>query len=181
MVNDCYQDNSIPEPDHYYDLCPTIGIDGKFGKIAPGYFIMPEYFEYACVIFPESTWQNNELAITEKALKCFYTGSLPFPIGGANVNQLYNDIGFYTAWNLLPDNLKQFDQITDHVTRYQQAVVAVDWLNSNYAVFKSDQARSLINQNQYNFLICACDNISIKQLHDLIKTKLNIDFNSKIQ
>jgi hypothetical protein len=180
-VNDCYQDNSIPEPDHYYDLCPKIGIDGKFGKIAPGYFIMSEYFEYACVIFPESTWQNNELAITEKALKCFYTGSLPFPIGGANVNQLYNDIGFYTAWNLLPDNLKQFDQITDHVTRYQQAVVAVDWLNSNYAVFKSDQARSLINQNQYNFLICACDNISIKQLHDLIKTKLNIDFNSKIQ
>jgi hypothetical protein len=180
-VNDCYRDNSIPEPDHYYDLCSTIGIDGKFGEINPGYFIMPEYFEYACVIFPESTWQNNELAITEKALKCFYTGSLPFPIGGANVNQLYNDIGFYTAWNLLPDDLKQFDQITDHVIRYQQAVVAIDWLNYNYAVFKSDQARSLINQNQYNFLICACDNSSIKQWHDLIKTKLNIDFNSKIQ
>ena len=180
-ANEKYQDISIPQPDQYYDSSPTIGIDGKFGSIPPGYFVMPEYFEYSCVIFPESAWQNNELAITEKALKCFYAGSLPFPIGGSNLNQLYNDIGFYTAWNLLPDTFKDFDQIADHAVRYQQAVAAIEWLNSNRSIFKSDWAISIIDQNRSNFLTCVCDNISVKQLYNLIMTKLNIDINNKIQ
>jgi hypothetical protein len=179
-VNEKYQDTSIPQPDQYHDSSPTIGIDGKFGNIPTGYFIMPEYFEYSCVIFPETNWQNNELAVTEKALKCFYAGSLPFPVGGSNINQLYNDLGFYTAWNLLPDTLKDFDQVTDHAVRYQLAVVAVNWLNSNRSVFNSNQFKSLIDQNRSNFLNCACEYNSIKRLHDLIKTKLNIDFSNKI-
>lgn len=179
-VNVQFQDNSIPEPDQYYDNSPKIGIDGKFGSVPPGYFIMSEYFEYSCVIFPESNWQNNELAITEKALKCFYAGSLPFPIGGSNINQYYNDIGFYTAWNLLPDNLKQFDQMSDHAARYQQAVDAVDWLNSNRSVFKSDRALSMINQNRSNFLTCECDIISVKKLDNIMQPFLNIDISGKI-
>ena len=179
-VNAQFRDNSIPQPDQYYNNNVKIGIDKKFGEVPPGYFIMPAYFEYPCIIFPESTWQNDELAITEKALKCFYAGSLPFPIGGSNINQLYNDIGFYTAWNLLPDNLKQFDQNLDHATRYQQAVDAIDWLNSNCSVFESDRAISMIEQNRFNFLTCECDNISVNRLHNIMQTKLNIDISDKI-
>jgi hypothetical protein len=171
-VNFQYQDASIPEPDQYYNKRVTFGIDGKFGNIAPGYFVLPEYFEYACVVFPEATWQNNELAITEKAIKCFYAGSLPFPIGGANVNQLYNDIGFYTAWNLLPDELKLFDQTADHILRYQQAVDAINWLDTNRSVFERQQFKDMTNQNRSKFLTCDCDYISVSRLYNIIQTKL---------
>jgi hypothetical protein len=179
-LNTHYQDRSIPQPDHYYDNSPTVGINDKFGKIPPGYFIMPEYFKYACVIFPESTWQNDELAMTEKAFKCFYTGSLPFPIGGANINQLYNDVGFYTAWNLLPDNLKQFDRVKDHLQRYQQAVDAIVWLNSTQSVFENDQFATMVNHNRSNFLTCSCDYISINRFYDILKTKLKLDLDNEI-
>jgi hypothetical protein len=179
-VNARYQDNSIPEPDQYYSKSVTVGIDGKFGSIPPGYFIMPEYWEYACVVFPESTWQNNELALTEKALKCFYAGCLPFPIGGAGINQLYNDIGFYTAWNLLPDHMQKFDKITDHEIRYQRSVDAIGWLNSNRSVFDSQIYKKAIDQNRTNFLTCNCSRISISRLLELLQTKLKVDFTDKI-
>ena len=171
-INDQYRDSAIQEPDQYYNKRVKFGIDGKFGNIAPGYFVMPEYFEYACVVFPEATWQNDELAITEKAIKCFYAGSLPFPIGGANVNQLYNDIGFYTAWNLLPDEMKLFDQNPDHVSRYQQAVDAVNWLDTNRSVFERQQFKDMTNQNRSKFLTCDCDYISVSRLYNIIQTKL---------
>ena len=180
LVNNKFGDISIRESNQLHDSNLTIGIEGKYGKTFPGFSIMPEYFAYSCVIFPETTWQNNELAINEKAMKCFYAGSLPFPIGGSNTNQLYTDIGFYTAWHLLPDNLKNFDQITDHDKRYQQAIVAIDWLNANRKVFNSDRFKSMIDQNRSNFFTCACEYISVKKFYDLIKTKLNIDLCSKI-
>ena len=168
-------DISQPEPDHYYDRSPVIGMNGKFGKISPGYFIMPEYFKYSCVIFPESTWQNDELAITEKALKCFYAGSLPFPIGGSNINQLYNDIGFYTAWNLLPEKFKQFDKIKDHKTRYQLAVDAITWLNNNRSIFETDEFIKITTENKFNFFKYKSDITVVDKLFNLIKTKLSLD------
>jgi hypothetical protein len=174
-LNKKYNNFSSPEPDRYYDQSPTIGIDSKFGKIPPGYFIMPEYFKHPCVIFPESGWQNNELNITEKALKCFYAGSLPFPIGGANINRLYNDVGYYTAWNLLPIELKQFDQIEDHATRYQMAVAAITWLNNNRAVFQANEFATMTTENKLNFLTCKSNSIAVDKLFNLIKTKLAID------
>jgi hypothetical protein len=175
-INGQYRDNSIQEPDQYYNKRVKFGIDEKFGDITPGYFVMPEYFEYACVVFPEATWQNDELAITEKAIKCFYAGSLPFPIGGANINRLYNDIGFYTAWNLLPDELKLFDQNTDHTSRYQQAVDAVGWLDANRSVFESQQFEYMANQNRANFLTCDCDYVSVSRLYDIVQAKLKERF-----
>jgi hypothetical protein len=179
-VNEQYQDHSEPTPDSYYDTSPVIGIDAEFGKMPPGYFILPEYFTNSCIVFPESTWQNDELAITEKALKCFYAGSLPFPIGGSNINQLYNDLGFFTAWNLLPDDLKLFDQQTDHVKRYTQACTAINWLNKNCSVFETDQFNMMVAQNRINFLINTCSTISAEKIWSLITTKLNIDFSGKL-
>ena len=164
-------------PDTYYDRSPVIGIDGEFGKVQPGYFIMPEYFTNSCVIFPESGWQNDELSITEKALKCFYAGSLPFPIGGAGINQLYNNIGFYTAWNLLPDKLKLFDQIKDHSIRYQMCIDAISWLQNNQSVFQTNKFLEITTKNKFNFLTCNSDYVAIDRLFKLIKTKLPIDLN----
>jgi hypothetical protein len=168
-VNERYQDTSIPQPDHYYDSSVTIGIDGRFGQVVPGYFVMPEYFEYSCVIFPESTWQNNELAMTEKALKCFYAGSLPFPIAGANVNQLYNKIGFYTAWNLLPKDMQMFDSILDHKIRYQQAAKAIQWLKNNAEVFGGPLFKEMTDANKIKFLTCDCDHIAISNFDQLLQ------------
>ena len=131
----------------YYNEGIVVGSNGQFGTILPGYLIMKEYFEYRCIVFPESTWQNNELALTEKAWKCFFTGSLPMPLGGSNINMMYNQFGLYTAWNLLPDHLREFDQIINHQQRYQGFAQAVKWLNDNPDSLVGDRARELIDKN----------------------------------
>jgi hypothetical protein len=179
-INNQYLNNSVPEPDQYYNKEIGIGIDNKFGTLLPGYFIMPEYFEYACVIFPESSWLNEELALTEKACKCFYAGSLPFSVGGSLLNQNYNEIGFYTAWNLLPDDLKKFDQIKDHAQRYQQCIHAIRWLNDHPEVFETQTCHDMVDHNRTKFLTCDCDQIAIGRLYDLVRTKLLVDRNFKI-
>lgn len=175
-VNDFYAECIRPKPITtipYSNNEISIGINDKFGQVPPGYFIMPEYFEYACVIFPETAWQNNELTITEKSLKCFYAGSLPFPIGGANINQLYNEVGFFTAWNLLPDNLKIFDSVLNHCERYTLAVDAIKWLYQNPEVFQTIECQQIQKQNKFNLLTGAGQVTSIIKFNQLIQEKLN--------
>jgi hypothetical protein len=169
FTNNLYQDQLIVMPDTYFDTSPEIGINKKFGRVTPGYFILPEYFSHSCVVFPESGWQNDQLNITEKALKCFFSGSLPFPIGGSNTNLLYNQLGFATAWNLLPKNLQKFDSITDHVVRYQSAVEAIQWLVANKEIFFGDQFKYLTNQNKINFLTSTCETHTVLKLNEIIK------------
>lgn len=157
-VNNQY--NTIKPQEHvdsYYVNSPIIGIHDKFGKIPPGYFHLPLHFENFCVIFPETAWQNNELCITEKSLKCFYAETLPLPVGGANINQLYNDVGFYTAWNLLPHEFQQFDSILDHQQRYFKLSQAVKWLYTNPQVFVSEHYTKMIEKNKINFLTSDCN------------------------
>ena len=141
------------ESTYYVDL-PLNGIDGKFGDIPPGNEFLDEYFTNSCVVFPETSWQNNELCLTEKALKCFYAGSLPFPIGGANINKLYNEIGYNTAWNLLPNELKLFDSELNHRERYTMIVAAITWLSTNTNIFLSNTFKQLTADNKDNFLTC---------------------------
>jgi hypothetical protein len=78
-------------------------------------------------------------------------------VAGANINRLYNEIGFYTAWNLLPEEMQKFDGILDHDVRYQQLSHAVAWLHNNPEVFDSEQYRCMTQQNKLNFLTCECD------------------------
>lgn len=132
----------------YYESSDSVGINKKFGQWPPGYRILQEYFSHRCVIFPESTWQNNEMAITEKSLKCFFAKCLPWPVGGSNLNWLYNQTGFYTAWNVIPTELQKFDTILDHGERYCQEVVAIDWLSKNPEVFDLDSTHLMIESNQ---------------------------------
>ena len=160
--------NSTQE-ENYYSQSPVIGIQNKFGSVPPGYFILPMYFESYCVVYPETSWINNQLCVTEKALKCFYSGSLPMPISGARVNQLYNQIGFATAWNLLPPHLQEFDTELDHRKRYQQLNQAIAWLHDNPMVFQSDQFQQLVLQNKMNFLTCSCDYWAVEQFDKLMQ------------
>jgi hypothetical protein len=156
--------------ENYYSRSISVGIKNKFGSIPPGYFILPLYFESHCVIFPESNWVNNELCITEKSLKCFYSGSLPMPVAGANTNKLYNQLGFFTAWNLLPAEHQEFDSELDHRSRYAKLVKAIQWLNQNPAVFESAQFSDFAQQNKMNFLTGHCDRTVISDF-DLAVSK----------
>jgi hypothetical protein len=172
-VNNLYPQRKINvQESQYYNNKITVGVDSKFGSIPPGYFHLPLYYKNNCVIFPESSWQNNELCVTEKSLKCFYAGAIPFPIGGANINQLYNQIGFYTAWNLLPDEHRAFDSIIDHAARIRACVDAIKWLNNNLTVFDSAKFVEYTQQNKINFLACHCDSIAVQNFDKIMRKYL---------
>lgn len=134
-------------PTDYYSSAMSIGIDQKFGTIARGWFVMPEYYEYHCTVFPESTWLNDEIQPNEKFFKCCLAKTIPFPIGGASVNRLYNQFGFETAWNLLPESLQTFDSQLDHIKRYKQIALAVAWLYANPDVFFTEAAEQIKQKN----------------------------------
>ena len=140
----------------------TVGTDNKFGSVLPGYFILDEYFEYHCIVYPETTWQNDELTLTEKGMKCFYSECLPMPVGGSNINQLYNSLGYYTAWNLLPAKLQSYDSNKNHQDRYQQQITAIKWLSDNTDVLISSNAVDMIAANKQRLLSNAMDYIAVK-------------------
>ena len=141
----------------YYQSYVNVGQDNKFGEIVPGYFILDEYFSHHCAVFPEVSWQNDEVCITEKALKCFYAECIPLPIGGKGTNQLYNSLGLYTAWNLLPQELQVYDDTKDHLQRYQQQINAIKWLNDNPQIFLSDSAIDIKKSNKTSLLTNTID------------------------
>jgi len=136
----------------YWDSSVPVGVSGQYGTVLPGYFAMPEYFEYRCVIFPESSWVNDDLNLTEKIIKCLLYGSIPWPVGGANVNAQYRDLGIYTAWNLLPSQLQLYDSIHDHQTRYKKLAEAVTWANQHPEIFVGSQYENYIKQNFENIV-----------------------------
>lgn len=154
----------------YYENLIKVGIDGKFGKIGMGYFLFDIYYQYQCVIFPETGWINNQHFATEKIYKCFVSGAIPFPLSGAKTHQLYNAHGYQTAWNLLPPDLQKFDDELDHVKRYQQIVEAIGWLTDNSEIFQSDQANSLRIQNQVNFYKNTLDTLVVEKLDLVLQT-----------
>jgi len=156
----------------YYDNQLNIGINAKFGKIPPGYSILPIYFVNSCVIYPETAWQNDELTITEKTLKCFYAKSLPFAFGGSNINTLLNENNFYTAWNLLPTHLQQFDFIKDHEERYTAMIDAIRWLNENPDVFLSNEFSDLVGSNLIQAVTGGIDVRTVKRANDIIEGKM---------
>jgi len=169
-VNGLVQTHNDEEQNQYYANSVKVGIDGRFGLIPPGYFHLPIYYEYHCVVFPESIWHNNELCLTEKSLKCFHSGAIPFPIGGANLNKLYNQLGFYTAWNLLPKELQTYDSILDHVERNLAIIDAIKWLHDHPEIFHTSEFVQYTHQNKINFLSCHCDSIAIQNFDKLLKT-----------
>lgn len=136
----------------YYTSTVPIGVTGDYGFAVPGYFPLPEYFEYKCIVWPESSWVNDDLTINEKIIKCLMYGAIPWPVGGSNVNAQLNQLGFYTAWNLLPEQLQCYDGIKDHLLRYQKLVEAIAWANKNPEIFSGKYYESIIRQNFENII-----------------------------
>jgi hypothetical protein len=136
----------VPSHD-YYDLSIKIGIDQKYGSIPPGYFIIDEYWDYRCVIFPETNWYNDNVFLTEKIGKTLVTKTLPWPIGGANTDVLYNQLGIKTAWNLLPERLQLYNCERDHAKRYQMCAEAIRWVGEHPEVLTTPLAQEMLESN----------------------------------
>jgi hypothetical protein len=164
--------NQLPDlvsySDQYYNLGVAVGMHGRFGQVPIGYFFMPEYFQSACVIFPESNWINDEVFMTEKIIKCFASGAIPWPIGGANINRLYRQLGYVTACDLLPDNLKSYDAKTDHAERHQACADAIRWAVKHPEIWHSPEAQSAVRQNRERFYLSHHDADSARRLHQIV-------------
>ena len=171
-VNDMYEKQTEDLENYYPGV--QCGLNGKLENIPLGYFTMEEYWKYKIVAFPETTWLNNEISITEKSLKCFYAGCLPFVVGGRHSNKLYNELGFYTAWNLLPDDLKQFDNEPDHLLRYKQMADALKWLESNIDNLTCvNQYKNLVDSNTEFFYKNRLETLGVLKLDKLIEQSYN--------
>lgn len=155
---------------NYYDKSIKVGIQQKFGRVPPGYFMMDEYYQYQCIVFPETPWLNDEIFVTEKIIKCCVAECIPFPVGGANTHKLYNQLGFFTAWNLLPYDLRSFDNEQDHIIRYQQQVNAVAWLAKQKQLWQTSAAQDITKHNK-NFLFNAShDNNAALKLNYILES-----------
>tara|TARA_E500000178_G_scaffold286845_1_gene288804 strand:- start:23135 stop:24268 length:1134 start_codon:yes stop_codon:yes gene_type:complete len=134
----------------YYSRSIPCGIDNKYGNVVPGMFLLPEYYDYHCVIFPETCWVNNQFFMTEKVFKCFISECLPLPIAGANTAKLYNKYGFHTVLDLVPDELQQVDSEMNHIQRYHGIIECIKWLNDNSDVLSSERAEKMLKTNKNN-------------------------------
>ena len=151
---------------YYADAVP-IGIDQKFGTIAPGWFVLPEYYQYYCTVFPESNWINNQIQPNEKFFKCCVAETIPMPVGGAHINRLYQQLGYQTAWNLLPAELQQYDQELDHLKRYSIIADAVQWLANNPGVFRTRAASRIRHNNKLNVFESTVDLNTMHRLDEI--------------
>jgi hypothetical protein len=166
LVNESYEIQRNQRT-RYYANSISCGVDNKFGTIPPGYFLMPCYNEYQVIAFPESTWLNDELSVTEKALKCFVSKCLPFPVAGRHTNTLYyNSLGFYTAWNILPEELQQFDYEEDHHTRYKMMVDALQWISKNIQTCK--QFEFYVEHNYKSYLDNKLSVVGVKKFYRVL-------------
>ena len=96
--------------------------------------------------------------------------AIPWPIAGAGIHSMYNQMGFQTAWNLLPPEHRAFDNTLDHKKRYGEIVQALAWLKQNPEVLVSEQAQQLLKQNQLNFFINTIDIITVTRLQAVLDT-----------
>lgn len=155
---------------HYYADSVKLGTQGKYGELPPGYFLLDDYFDYHCVIYSDTCWLNNQLFLSEKLGKCVAANTIPWPVGGANLNRLYNDAGYLTAWNLLPDMLQSYDANLNHHERMQQTARAVEWIKQHPEVWVSDQANQIREKNLSNFYKKKTNVAGVTKLHQILKT-----------
>lgn len=156
----------------YHGRAVECGIDNRYGIVPAGYFLIDEYFDYHAVIYPESSWLNDQLNVTEKAIKCFYSRCFPAPLSGSGVNQLYNELGFYTAWNLLPSEHQSFDYNKNHRERYDQMAQAMKWLYDHPEVFETQRAKDMIESNFVHVLTWKSAMPGVEILWNIIESKL---------
>ena len=163
------QDLNDKEQLHYYESSVPIGIEGKFGKVPPGYFVLEEYYQYHCVMYPEASWINDQLFMTEKSFKCFAAKAIPWVISGANWNSMAHANGFLTAIDLLPEQHQKFDSITDHRERYHAQCQAIKWAIENPAIWTSDRAWQIKQHNFEQLFLCNINISGLQKFHGLVE------------
>ena len=135
----------------------------------PGYFIIDEFWDYQCVVYPETNFVNDSIHLTEKICKAAITRSIPWPIGGAHIDVLYNQLGVKTAWNLLPDHLKSYNYEKNHVKRYTQCVEAIRWMGEHPEVLVGPEANAIREHNYTWMFANTIDTIGVIKLDQIIQ------------
>jgi hypothetical protein len=153
----------------YYAESVQLGIDGKFGTLSPGYFLLDEYFDYHSVIYSDTCWLNNQLFLSEKLGKCIVAGAIPWPVGGANLNRLYFEAGYLTAWSLLPSVLQLYDENLNHAERMRQTAHAIDWVSQHPEIWDSTAAKEIRVQNISNFYNKRTNLVGVQKLDQILK------------
>lgn len=153
-----------------YEWCNPVAIGlehqgrPKFGYILAAYTMLDLYYQYHCVLYPESSWINDQLFLTEKTFKCLAAGAIPWPISGAGTNRMMRDLGVLTAWNLLPPELQTWDDDRDHRARYQAQSRAVAWMAERPHIWQSSQADHIRTNNLHWFY---CNNMNVRAAQTL--------------
>jgi len=175
FVNNCYDTHF--HRTYYHNSGVQVGIDHEYGNVPMGYFMINEYYDYKCVVFPETHWVNNQHFMTEKIFKCFVAGTIPWPIAGAKTHAMYNQSGYQTAWNLLPLEHQQFDNEYDHKLRYDKIILAIEWLKQNSHVLTSEMARNITQNNYLKFFTNTLDITTVQKFHSILTTVANFNDN----
>lgn len=129
------------------------GVDGRYGQTLWEDQFLNVFRQNSIIVYPETTWSNQQISLNEKSLKCFLHQKFPMMVGGAYTHQMYNSLGFATAWNLLPPEHQQFDSILDHRERYIQQALATDWLSKNLGIGTTALAQTLLLKNQARSIV----------------------------
>lgn len=152
-------------PDLRWPPLPA-GVAGRFGATLWEDRFLDAFRHNSIIVYPETTWTNQQLSLNEKSLKCFLHKKLPMMVGGAHTHQMYNEIGFGTAWNLLPPELQKFDDMLDHRQRYLHQALAIDWLSKNLDIEQSSLAQTLLIKNQARSIVYS--STAGQQLYEII-------------
>ena len=152
--NDHYANNklNLDPPEQRWPALPS-GVNGRFGQVEFYDRFFTEFRQHSVIVYPESTWQNNVVSLNEKSLRCFLHQRWAMPFGGCNMHALFRDLGFETAWCLLPKELAKFDQCQSHMERWQQQCVALNWLLDHPQVFQSDFAQKTLLNNRAQCIV----------------------------
>ena len=153
----------------YYASSIDIGINQKFGRVPPGYFLLDEYYDYHCVIYPEAAWINHQLFMTEKTFKCLASHAIPWPISGAYCHAMMEELGIRTARELLPESLQQFDRMEDHELRYRSQCQAIAWAEQHPEIWSSNQANSIRQNNFEKFYQNSINMPGVEKFNNLIQ------------
>jgi len=138
---------------HELEQVIRFGKDGKFGKSTLGYCPLEEYFTSKCIVYPETTFYNWELLITEKTWKCIKANTHWIMFSGAGSYEIMRELGFRSIVELCPDRINNFDSETDHICRIQKIAECCNYLQTmdSLNIFDSSEAQNILKNNYENF------------------------------
>jgi len=153
-----------------------IGIKGRQqGECNVGAILLPEYTMAKCIIYPESSFTNNEFHFTEKTWKCVTSKTHWVMFAGRGSYSIMREYGIRSILELIPNGI-QFDDIACHEQRYHEIVKSIHYVNENLHIFDLPEANNILTENYESFYN---NNKIIKQMADKIDTTLSAIYDKK--